>query len=42
MRIQSRYLRGLLITLLVGVASSVFAASNSADLRVVNAAEKTT
>jgi len=40
MRIQARYLHGLLVALLVGVASPASPASVAADLRVVNAAEK--
>ena len=40
MRIQSRYLGGLLTALLIGVASSAIPAPNATDLRLVNAAER--
>ena len=40
MRIQSRYLGGLVAALLLGVASSVVSAQNATDTRVVNAAQK--
>jgi ankyrin repeat protein len=40
MRIQTRYLRGLLAALLVGVASPAIPASVSGDLRIVDAAQK--
>ncbi len=40
MRIQARYLRGLLMALLVGVASPASPAPASGDLRVVDAAQK--
>src|ERR1700752_5390805 len=40
MRIQSRYLGGLVAALLLGVASSVVSAQNAPHTRVVNAAQK--
>jgi len=40
MRIQSRFLGGLLAALLLGVAGSASSAPNATDVRVVNAAEK--
>src|SRR5688500_9322728 len=40
MRMQSRYLGGLLAALLLGVATTASVAQNATDLRVVNAAQK--